>query len=86
MRTRTEIESTEIFWKHLRYIQQVSGELVEAEKKIESIRESIKEIKSSKEFEDAYNYFSVKKNRGFIQDCPKPENGYKVTMLDGRVM
>lgn len=79
MRSRSEIEKTDIFWKHLEYMQRASGELIEAEKTIERIR-------SSKEFKDAYNYFSVKKNRGFIQDCPKVENGYKVTMLDGRVL
>lgn len=54
-------------------MQSVIPELVECEKRIA-------EIKKTKEFKRAYNYFHVLYARGTLKENPNSKNGYNITI------
>ena len=57
--------------KHLAVILKAREELIAAE-------ETIKRIRTSKEFLAAKDYFATQQHRGKIKEAPKKSNDYKV--------
>ena len=78
MRKAGKIEDKETFWKHYETIKKYSDELIEAE-------ETVRRIRATKDFKEAYTYFAVNKMRGLIKDYPKSENNYALVTNDGKV-
>ena len=59
------------FDKYYQYMESVTPRLREAEK-------TIRDIKDSKEWKRAFNYFHVLYNRGYLKENPSSKNGYKI--------
>ena len=59
------------FDKHYEYITSVAPRLIEAEKTVD-------EIKKSKEWKQAFQYFQTLYNRGQLKERPTQANGYKI--------
>lgn len=55
--------------KYVDYLESVREELIEAERKVDS-------IKKSPEWKACINYFNVLRYRGKIEQIPTKENGY----------
>ena len=65
----------EIEQKHIDVINKLTPELIEAEAKVDR-------IKNSKEWKRAYEYFNVLKHRGHIKTKPTKKNGYKLELWE----
>ena len=65
------MSSKSIFQKHYEYIMSVRPKLIEAEKTVD-------EIKHSKEWKTAFQYFQTLYNRGQLLERPTQANGYKI--------
>lgn len=61
--------------RHIDYLNKVVPELIEAEEKVDR-------IKNSKEWKRAYEYFNVLKHRGQIKTKPAKKNGYKLELWE----
>ena len=59
------------FQEHYDYMQSVTPELIALEDRIE-------EIKGSKEWKRAFQYFQTLYNRGKIKERPTKQHGYKI--------
>lgn len=59
------------FQKHYDYMQSVIPRLIEAERTVD-------EIKHSKEWKTAFQYFQTLYNRGLLTERPTQANGYKI--------
>ena len=59
------------FQKHYDYMQSVIPKLIEAERTVD-------EIKKSKEWKVAFQYFQTLYNRGRLLERPTQANGYKI--------
>ena len=66
------------FEKYYDYMQSVIPRLTEAEK-------TVNEIKGSKEWKRALNYFHVLYIRGFLKELPSMKNGYHIEKGTGLV-
>lgn len=60
-----------LFQKHYDYMTSVTPKLIEAEKIVD-------EIKHSKEWKTAFQYFQTLYNRGQLLERPTQKNGYKI--------
>ena len=60
-----------VFEKHYNYMMSVTPKLIEAEKTVD-------EIKKSKEWKTAFQYFQTLYNRGQLKERPTQANGYKI--------
>lgn len=60
-----------VFLKHYNYMKEVTPRLIEAEKTVD-------EIKHSKEWKAAFQYFQTLYNRGQLKERPTQANGYKI--------
>lgn len=63
--------SKSVFEKHYNYMMSVTPKLIEAEKTVD-------EIKKSKEWKTAFQYFQTLYNRGQLKERPTQANGYKI--------
>lgn len=61
--------------KYIDYLNKITPELIEAEAKVDA-------IKNSKEWKRAYEYFNVLHHRGRIKTKPTKKNGYKLEMWE----
>lgn len=61
--------------KHIDYLNKITPELIEAEAKVDA-------IKNSKEWKRAYEYFNVLQHRGHIKTKPTKKNGYKIELWE----
>lgn len=80
------IQDTEAFRQHIEVIRQNADELLALENEFEELKEKIRKIKDSSEWNKAYTYFFVMKNRGYISESACRENGYTIRLNDGRKM
>ena len=60
-----------LYEKHYNYMMSVIPRLIEAEKTVD-------EIKHSKEWKTAFQYFQTLYNRGALLERPTQKNGYKI--------
>lgn len=65
------MRSKNIYQKHYDYMQSVIPRLIEAERIVD-------EIKHSKEWKTAFQYFQTLYNRGQLAERPTQANGYKI--------
>ena len=65
------MKSKSIYQKHYDYMQSVIPRLIEAERTVD-------EIKKSKEWKTAFQYFQTLYNRGQLKERPTQSNGYQI--------
>ena len=59
--------------EHIDYMNKVVPDLIEAERKVDA-------IKNSKEWKYHYGYFQTLYNRGQLKERPTKKNGYKIEL------
>ena len=64
-------KGNQLFEKHYNYMMSVTPKLIEAEKVVD-------DIKHSKEWKTAFQYFQTLYNRGQLAERPTQKNGYKI--------
>ena len=71
MRKGRNVFEKDFYEKHYNYMMSVVPRLIEAEKTVD-------EIKHSKEWKSACQYFQTLYNRGALLERPTQKNGYKI--------